>query len=178
MPNAPLLSRIVALGLDGILLTVLLGFLLLRILIPLYHPDGWQEFHELLQNYWTELNTARDTNAEPPAEPDFFEYPAVVEMISFSQMVSLLVMTLYFGLSEGLMNGATLGKKFVRIQTVGLLTDSPPGLFTSLVRAAFKSLTLLAPALFWVFFGIAIFNSQRQTLHDLLSRTKVVREKL
>lgn len=172
---AALLLRSVAFGMDALLLTALLAFLLTRVLLPASHPEGLKEFNQLIQTYWTELEAARETNTEPPAAPPFIEYPAVVGMITYSQMLCLFIMTLYFGLTEGLMNGTTLGKKVFRLQTLRQDTEEPPGIFVSLLRGAFKSLTLVASPLFWTFFAVAILSRQRLTIHDLLTRTRVVR---
>ncbi len=172
---APLLLRLVAFGMDALLLTALLAFLLTRVLLPAGHPEGMEEFNQLIQSYWADLETARETNADPPPAPPFIEYPAIVAMITYSQMLCLVIMTLYFGLAEGLMNGATLGKKVFRLQTFRQDTEEPPGIFASLLRGAFKSLTLVASPLFWIFFAVAILSKQRLTVHDLLTRTRVVK---
>jgi uncharacterized RDD family membrane protein YckC len=69
------------------------------------------------------------------------------------------------------LGGRTLGKWLLGLTVVDL-TGQPPRLARSAIRAA---LSLLSAALLMMGFALVLFDLRRQSLHDKLTRTFVVR---
>lgn len=93
-----------------------------------------------------------------------------VIILVFSDILSITGFILYFGLQEGL-GGATIGKKALGIKVVAV-NGNPIDLKKGLIRGAAR---LLSGVVLLMGYIMAFFNERKQTLHDSMAGTIVIR---
>lgn len=156
-------ARIVAFGLD-LLLVIAITLLVLGFFVFPHYPGALQEFGGL-------------AHVEGKTQKELIEKmsPALKDMIQVGHTVAILIFWVYFGGSEILMRGGSLGKAVFSIRVVNDVTLKAPGVFDSIMRAGIKTFSLLAwtPILMINFF-LFFFTKKGQAGHDFLSRTVVI----
>ncbi len=175
----PWFRRIVAYGMDFLLLGVLIQ--LLGIFLPkLYGPEIEKEFQELflaishippeeqfdsekMANFLKERNLSNDTYS----------------LLGLIVVCAFALPCLYFFLGECFFRGTSLGKATFGLRAITMQETSSPSFLAALSRSILKglaTLTLLSPLLpiGLAYSVIPFFNRERRALHDLLSRTLTV----
>ncbi len=93
------------------------------------------------------------------------------------QFVLIMMIWLYFALNEGLLEGATFGKKILKLQVIDTLTLQKPKPRAIFIRNFVKTMTTpIVFPLLSLSFLLPLFNRRRQAGHDMLSKTQVVRD--
>jgi uncharacterized RDD family membrane protein YckC len=175
MPAAGIGIRGLAFLLDFILLYGVAGLLVYKFGWPANHPGAFFEFNEWMQALWT---WAENTSAQKGPPPEISA--ALVTAFGYALNVMFITFWTYFGAAEAFFGGSSLGKRLCCIRTVSIVTLSHPPVFTGIVRGGLKTTVLFiifpisAP---FTLIGL-LFNKRRQMLHDLLSRTAVIDERL
>lgn len=175
MPAAGIGIRALAFFLDFILLYGIAGLLVYKFGWPANYPGAYFEFNEWSQTLWS---WAQNTSAQKGPPPEMSESL----MAAFGYALNLMFMTFwaYFGASEAFFGGSSLGKRLCCLRTVSTVTLSRPPIFTGIVRGGLKTTVIFivfpisAPL---TLFGL-LFNKRHQMLHDMLSRTAVIDERL
>lgn len=168
-------TRFLALLMDVVPIAVLTAFLLWRILLPLYHGEAQQALIGEINNHYDQVRLAEETGGEKPSTPDFTQDPRILLLFSFAHQVMFLAFFVYFGLSEWLMRGSSLGKKMFSIRTVMADTGLPPTAIQALLRGVMKAFGLIGlPPWTWISLLLASFLRGRRTGHDVLCRTAVI----
>ncbi len=172
--------RFLAFLMDSLLVFFFTLFLLIKILLPQHHAEGMRDFVKAIDGYAAAAEQAKLNGEQPPPVPEPAEDSPMVEMLAFAWQSMILAFWVYFGFSEGIFKGTTLGKRTFGLRTIKIETGQPPHLLESGLRGAIKSLTLLfplpVPMLWWANYLIAFFNRNRRAGHDFLSRTMVIAE--
>ena len=124
---------------------------------------------------WFESLTASLASGDPIEAMS----PEIIEAFSYANSIQLAVFWIYFAIGEAFFGGASLGKRMFRLRTVSTVTLGHPTLFTGILRAGIKTISLLSvfPVLLIASLIALRFNRRRQMGHDLLNRTVVVDEK-
>jgi uncharacterized RDD family membrane protein YckC len=163
---APILIRILAFGLDFLLLSAVTTLLFGKWLLPMYYSSEWTNFINQMIDYMNNsdmksFGALSDEKLRP--------------MLVFIQAVSLILWGAYFTLSDIFMLGSSLGKRVFSLQVIQADVNELPSAYTSVLRGLFKSIfilayipILLADALFM------FFNPEKRAGHDWLCRTRVV----
>jgi uncharacterized RDD family membrane protein YckC len=173
LPRAPMWARIFAFFLDSVLIGALFYLFATTILFPRFHPDfpgAWNRFAQ-------EQSEVRDQSFRKSMEAQYAFQLQHERVFADTQFLMVVLMWLYFALSELILGGSTLGKKVFKLQAVDVKTLKNPLGRTILIRNFVKvvSLTVLSPLLL-VNFIIPFFNRSRLTGHDMLAGTMVTYE--
>ena len=166
--------RAIAFILDCVMIGAIFYLVTTTILYPFFHPG-----------FTTELRQFLDEQQHLPADTGFrqlMEMQLEFQMehqraIADTQFLYVVVIWVYFAMSEILMRGSTLGKKIFKLQTIDLKTLKRPTGKTILIRNCLKtiSMTILFPVLM-VNFIIPFFHKFRLAGHDLLAKTMTTYE--
>jgi uncharacterized RDD family membrane protein YckC len=147
---APMWRRVLAFGLDLVLVSILLTPLLLM-LCKIFLPDWLHLYRLAVEN--------------PPALPP--DLPRTAEIIA--NLIADVVMALYFSLFQSL-HGRTPAKSIFRIRVVDEMGQNP-----TFVQAFWRALLLIISMnLAFIPMLYAFFNPQRRALHDIMVGTYVV----
>ena len=165
------LQRIIAFGLDVILIALLSGTILVKFIQPHYFPEAFRQMHfEILA-----LSNSEALNIE--AITNLTLKPQYQTMTEFTSIFTFLMFWAYFFLSEYFMNGSSLGKCVFRLRTIDITTLETPSTLLCFLRAGTKTLSLLVlfPFLL-VNYLIFFFTKNNRAVHDLLNSTIVIHE--
>lgn len=179
---ASLVKRIVAFGMDGVLLFILLQ--LVFTVVPKLHNDNSQrEFNRLIHQVSLlgseeRLDSSNMANFVEEANLSSQTYEMLMSML----LISCFLPFLYFFCGEELFQGQTLGKATFGLRTVLLNNSQSHHHAKLLIRSALKgfaSLTLITPFFLPGFlnFFFCMFNRQKRCVHDILSKTITVQSK-
>lgn len=174
MPAAGLGIRGLAFLLDFVLLTAVSMLLIWKFAIPQNHPGAFHEF-----TTWVDAFTAwLQISGEKPAAPVMSR--SLVEALGYAQNLQFFIFWIYFAIGEAFYAGSSLGKRLCCIRTVSTVSLGVAPFFTGIVRAGLKTTTvfLLFPISILLGMCSLFFNKRRQLVHDLLSRTAVIDERL
>ena len=89
-----------------------------------------------------------------------------------SVWLSLVFIHGYFIICEAFCNGATLGKKGMRLKVVNSSYEKIT-LWQAIVRTVSK---YLSAAIFYIGFIMVLFSNKKRSLHDVLANTYVIKE--
>ncbi|MEO0795787.1 MAG: RDD family protein [Verrucomicrobiota bacterium] len=174
--------RIVAALLDVTVVLLFSGMLLTRVLWPQYYPEvygAFQEAYPSVEGWFEELETTARA-AQESGEPVTFPLPTGVsqreaqEFFSYAVVITSFLVWLYFFVSELILKGSSLGKSVFGMRVMSLRTGMPPSAFEISLRGTVKAFCFLQPILILVNTAILLFNKDRRSGHDLVSRTIVV----
>ena len=179
---ASLVKRIVAFGMDGVLLFILLQ--LVFTVVPKLHNDNTQrEFNRLIHQVSLlgseeRLDSSNMANFVEEANLSIQTYEMLISMV----LISCFRPVLYFFCGENFFQGQTLGKATFGLRTVLLNNFQRPPLGKLIIRSVLKgfaSLTLITPFFLPGFlnFCFCMFNRQKRCVHDILSKTITVQSK-
>jgi uncharacterized RDD family membrane protein YckC len=171
---AALPARMIAFFLDYIMIFAIFYLISTAIIYPYFHPG----FTEELRTFWEQQqNLPPDTGFREMARMQLDFQMEHEKAIADTQFIFIIIVWIYFALSEVMMQGSTLGKKVFKLQTIDLKTLKKPNGKTILIRNCFKtiSVTIVFPLLL-INFIIPFFNRSRLAGHDLLSKTMVTYE--
>ena len=179
---ASLVKRIVAFGMDGVLLFILLQ--LVFTVVPKLHNDNTQrEFNRLIHQVSLlgseeRLDSSNMANFVEEANLSIQTYEMLISMV----LISCFLPVLYFFCGENFFQGQTLGKATFGLRTVLLNNSQSHHHAKLLIRSALKgfaSLTLITPFFLPGFlnFFFCMFNRQKRCVHDILSKTITVQSK-
>jgi uncharacterized RDD family membrane protein YckC len=160
---------VVAYGLD-IALAIMLSLVLLKLwILPRYHGVGLQVLQRL---QGTGLRLSADALAQLPDD----QRVALLKLIGAFQWVIMSVIFLYFFFSEISAGGSSLGKRIFRLRIVSIQTLGPLSVSLACLRTFISTLclTLFFPFLFINFF-VGLFRRDRRCLHDLMTKSWVIR---
>ena len=165
---APYWQRACAFILDVVLVSALASLCLNKFILPEKFPGALDAMTLYVQQLAQAVQSKTSIEEIKVA-------PNVQEAAVFVQAFLYFLFWTYFASSEILLKGSSLGKRVFRLQVVNMYTAKPLGLFEVLVRSGIKGLTLLTyfPILA-IDYIVPLFNSQRQSLHDMLSRSLVI----
>lgn len=173
---ASLVKRMIAFGMDAVLLFILIQAIAL--LIPnFYHESAQAEFNALVHKVSL---LGSDERFDSSKMAMFIEESKLSEE-TYGMLLSMLFAAcflpiLYFFFGEAFFRGQTLGKATFGLRTVLLnnYEDAPHGktLIRSIVKG-FSTITLLTPFLLpgLLNFCLCLFNRNKRCLHDVLSGT-------
>jgi uncharacterized RDD family membrane protein YckC len=178
---APLLKRMIAFGMDFILIVLLLQ------LLAHFMPNFWgqntkEEFQQLLQQA-TLLPKEEQMDAERMAE--FLNHsalsPETYEMLMAMVVWACFTPILYFFIGERFFGGQSLGKATFRMRSVPFAGGTHPSAFRIFLRATIKGLSTLVLITPFLLPGLMNFifcfiNRNRRCLHDLAGSTLTVQE--
>jgi uncharacterized RDD family membrane protein YckC len=160
--TASLSRRFGALFMDLILVYGVVMSLLIFWILPSYFHDEWQDFLQLIRS------SALITSLFPDK---------MIHMFWVSQKISFLLTWAYFGISEWLWSGRTLGKAILAMRSISGPEShfiTTPRSWQHILRSWMKSIALSSPFLFFDLLPLCFPNAHRRCLHDLLSRTQVI----
>lgn len=173
---ASLVKRMIAFGMDAVLLFILIQAIAL--LIPnLYHESVQAEFNALVHKVSL---LGSDERFDSSKMAIFIEESRLSEetygMLLTMLFAACFLPILYFFCGEAFFRGQTLGKATFGLRTVLLnnCEDAPRG--KTLIRAVIKgvsTITLLTPFLLpgLLNFCLCMFNRNKRCVHDILSGT-------
>lgn len=173
---ASLVKRMIAFGMDAVLLFILIQAIAL--LIPnLYHESVQAEFNALVHKVSL---LGSDERFDSSKMAIFIEESRLSEetygMLLTMLFAACFLPILYFFCGEAFFRGQTLGKATFGLRTVLLnnYEDAPRG--KTLIRAVIKgvsTITLLTPFLLpgLLNFCLCMFNRNKRCVHDILSGT-------
>lgn len=164
--------RLFAFFLDYILVIAIFYLLTTTILYPLFHPD----FAQALRVFWEQQqNLPPETGFREMLQQQLDFQIGHEQAIADTQFIFIVIVWIYFALSEILMQGSTLGKMVFKLQAVDIKTLKPPIGKTILIRNCLKtiSITIVFPFLLFINLIVPFFNRYRLTGHDILSKTMV-----
>lgn len=179
---APMLKRMVAFGMDFVLLILLLQ--LLAHFLPNYWDANTREEFKSLLHEATLLSEDERMNSEEMSR--FLEKsqlsPATYEMLSAMMVWACLLPILYFFVGERFFGGQSLGKATFGLRSVRM--DEPgsaPSPFRQFFRATCKGisgLVLITPFLLpgLLNFLFCFINPKRRCLHDLIGGTMTIQQ--
>jgi uncharacterized RDD family membrane protein YckC len=183
---APFFWRALAYILDWLLASVVFLALLNWVVLPNF-GDGIAAFEGWLTTFWHDyqqifLRPSNEIWASYNAlmEKTAAALPAAVtEMLAQIGLIQVLYFWAYFFTTEYFSHGYSFGKKIFHLRTASTWDMGAPGLFDSLVRAAWKAAFFCSPSLVLLLIGvidahIPLFNAHRRSWHDMLSHTVVV----
>ncbi len=174
-------KRLIAFLIDGLIAAVISVLLLLYLVLPPIVPD----LQERMQNFQELTVQASSPSASEEEVAEALQ--RMVEEISPIETPAniglVIILTLYFSLSEILTKGSSIGKQLFRMRVYSLRTRQPVTSQITIARALIKTCCIVlfpVGSLGSIFLlGIALlplFTHSRQTLHDLLTRTVVMDE--
>ena len=179
---APLAKRMVAFGMDAVLVFILIQ--LVAIIIPkLYDDHSKREFNQLVHQV-SLLGSDERTDSSKMAS--FIEESKLsdetYEMLITMLFAACALPVLYFFAGETFFNGQTLGKATFGLRTTLLdgFENAPPiKIFLRSILKGFATITLLTPFLLpgLLNFFFCFFNRRRRCVHDILSGTITVQPK-
>lgn len=179
---ASLVKRMVAFGMDGVLLFILLQ--LVFAVYPKLHSDNSQkEFNRLIHQVSLLGSEERlDSSSMAKFVKEANLSTQTYEMLMSMLLISCFLPVLYFFCGENFFQGQTLGKATFGLRTVLLNNFQSPPFGKLLIRSALKgfaSLTLITPFFLPGFlnFCFCMFNRQKRCVHDILSKTITVQAK-
>lgn len=99
----------------------------------------------------------------------------------------ILIGIFYLLISDGIFQGSSIGKKFLRLKAININKDTPADFRDSIIRnitVAFSLLFLLIPIIGWVIsaavfvleFILIVGDSDKRRLGDYLANTLVIEE--
>lgn len=100
------------------------------------------------------------------------ENPYGLIALTSSLIWQLLLLNIAYEALFTFLYGATLGKILFKIRIIDLSLLDQPNLFNSILRAVFKT---LAELIFYLSYCSILFSPLKQTLHDYLAKTIVVK---
>jgi uncharacterized RDD family membrane protein YckC len=167
--------RLLAFLFDYALAMAIFLLLLTRVLLPITHPGFLDAFNEFVESR-SELDPNRSFEEIMHEQLVFQETHE--QAFSDSMFLYIVIIWLYFSLSDIFMRGSTLGKKIFKLQVIYLKTLKTPGGATILLRNCLKtlSITIIFPVLLIINLLYPMFNRRRQAGHDALAKTIVIRE--
>ena len=185
-PAAPLRFRVLAFLADGVL-ALIVAALAVKILVPVFYPEGFSLFAEYYRDFRTAyeaaLNAAVSGNVDRTAI-DAVSARALQDerLYSFFETVysvSFIAVALYFVLTEFFLRGQSLGKKIFGLRTVVFGTPFPPLFLQILSRSFWKAITLVPVGPLLALLGLAnavvvLFARRHRGWHDKLARTEVI----
>ena len=180
---ASLVKRMVAFGMDGVLLFILLK--LVFAVYPKLHSDNSQkEFNRLIHQVSLLGSEERlDSSSMAKFVKEANLSTQTYEMLMSMLLISCFLPVLYFFCGENFFQGQTLGKATFGLRTVLLNNFQSPPFGKLLIRSTLKgfaSLTLITPPFrlfFLLNFCFCMFNRQKRCVHDILSKTITVQAK-
>jgi uncharacterized RDD family membrane protein YckC len=153
---------------------VLAYFVIFSLVFPISHPEFLQEMRE--------FSVAQASSPENLPFQELLRSHLEFQMehetaIADAQFLFMVVVWLYFALSELLMQGSTLSKKTFKLKVVDAKTLKNASPQAILMRNFLKviSFTLLVPLLMISLF-ISFFNRERRAGHDWAAGTRVIRD--
>lgn len=164
--------RLFAFFLDYVLVIAIFYLLTTTILYPLFHPNFAQE----LRGFWElQQNLPPETGFREMLQQQLDFQIGHERAIADTQFIFIVIVWIYFALSEILMQGSTLGKKVFKLQAIDIKTLKPPMGKTILIRNCLKtiSITIVFPFLLLINLIVPFFNRYKLTGHDILSKTMV-----
>jgi uncharacterized RDD family membrane protein YckC len=165
--------RVLAFSFDYAMAMAVFMLLLTRLLLPIAHPGFLDAF-----NVFVESRSEMDPNRpfEEMMQEQLVFQETHEQAFSDSMFLYIVVIWLYFSLSDLFMRGSTLGKKIFKLQVICLKTLTPPGGTTILLRNCLKtlSITIIFPILLIINLIYPIFNRRRQAGHDAIAKTIVI----
>ena len=175
MPAASLGIRTLAFFLDFVLVYAVAIIFVYKIGWPANYPGTYFELEQWMRAVmaWAEN---RGTQAGSP--PEMTE--GLVAAFAYALNVMFITFWAYFGIGEAFFGGSSMGKRLCCIRSVSTVTLAHPPIFTGIVRGGLKTtaLFIIFPISAVVPLIALFFNKRGQLLHDLLSRTAVVDERL
>lgn len=101
--------------------------------------------------------------------------------------VGILTGVFYLLISDGIFQGSSIGKKFLRLRAININKDAPADFRDSILRnitVAFSLLFLLIPIIGWIIcaavfaleFILIVGDSDKRRLGDYLAKTSVIEE--
>lgn len=167
--------RLVAFLFDYVLITVFLFTILTTWILPDFYP-GFITDLETLANEQARLSQAKASTKEILILHGNFmqRHSSALDTINTFYLFTFWI---YFSFSEYFLTGTTLGKKMFKLRVVDADTLSEPSPRATFIRNCLKSMAacILFPLLA-VSFLLCIFNRRRQTGHDWVARTIVIRD--
>lgn len=167
--------RLVAFLFDYVLITVFLFTILTTWILPDFYPGFIMDL-ETLANEQARLSQAKASTKEILILHGNFmqRHNSAFETINTFYLFTFWI---YFSFSEYFLTGTTLGKKMFKLRVVDADTLSEPSPRATFIRNCLKSMAacILFPLLA-VSFLLCIFNRRRQTGHDWVARTIVIRD--
>ncbi|MDR0728335.1 MAG: RDD family protein [Puniceicoccales bacterium] len=164
--SAGLGRRFWAFGLDMILVSGLATSLLALWVFPFYFPEPWQDLLRLIRSETLVTSLI-------PSQ--------ILHMLWVGQKVSFLLTWAYFGISEGIWRGRTLGKAILALRSLSSPLPPGKGIFPAspkawqqILRSWLKALAASSPFFLLDLLPLCFPGARRRCLHDLLSRTCVV----
>jgi len=176
---ASLVKRMIAYGMDVILLFILLQ--LVALLIPnLFGETAQKEFNKLVH----EVSLLRNEDRFDSSRMANFLQESNITHETYDMLISILftcfcLPVLYFFCGDNYFKGQTLGKATFGLRTVLLDNFAQPSAGKVLIRSilkSFASVSLLTPFLLPGFlnFCFCLFNRKKRCVHDYLSKTITV----
>lgn len=167
--------RLVAFLFDYVLITVFLFTILTTWILPDFYPGFIMDL-ETLANEQARLSQAKASTKEILILHGNFmqRHSSALDTINTFYLFTFWI---YFSFSEYFLTGTTLGKKMFKLRVVDADTLSEPSPRATFIRNCLKSMAacILFPLLA-VSFLLCIFNRRRQTGHDWVARTIVIRD--
>lgn len=167
--------RAIAFLFDYVLITVFLFTILTTWILPDFYP-GFMTDLETLANEQARLSEAKASAREILVLHGNFmqKHNSALETINTFYLFTFWI---YFSFSEYFLAGTTLGKKMFKLKVVDADTLSEPSPRATFIRNCLKSMAacILFPLLA-ISFLLCIFNRRRQTGHDWVARTIVIRD--
>ena len=167
--------RLVAFLFDYVLITVFLFTILTTWILPDFYPGFIMDL-ETLANEQARLSQAKASTKEILILHGNFmqRHSSAMDTINTFYLFTFWI---YFSFSEYFLTGTTLGKKMFKLRVVDADTLSEPSPRATFIRNCLKSMAacILFPLLA-VSFLLCIFNRRRQTGHDWVARTIVIRD--
>lgn len=175
MPAASIGFRGLAFFLDFILLYGFSIVILIQFGLPANHPAAHFDFNQWMDQLWTWAETAQTQQGPPPEMSQ-----SLIAAISYAINVMFITFWAYFGICEAFFAGSTIGKRLCCLRTVSTITLGTLPIFSGIIRGGVKT------TMVFIIFPISapltliglFFNKRRQCIHDLLSRSAVVDERL
>ena len=166
--------RAVAFILDCVMVGAVFYLVTTTILYPFFHPGFTSALREFMEE---QQHLPADTGFREMMETQLEFQLEHQNAIAETQFLYIVVLWVYFAMSEILMRGSTLGKKIFKLQTIDLKTLKRPTGKVILIRNCLKtiSMTILFPLLL-VNFIIPFFNRFRLAGHDLITKTMTTYE--
>jgi len=180
--SAPLFKRIIAFGMDFILIVLLLQ------LLAHFMPNFWdahtqEEFQNLLQQA---MHLPQDEQMDSEEMALFIQQsdlsPETYEMLMAMVVWACFLPVMYFFIGERFFNGKSLGKATFGLSTVRMNSeDVPLAPFRQFLRAVCKGLSALLLITPFLLPGIMNFlfcflNRKRRCLHDLAGSSWTVQQ--
>ncbi len=163
--------RALALCLD-LVLALGLSFAILRLQLPLTHPEGLAAFSAIL-----ETASADSQAGQAALEAALQTDGPLVRMLTFAQGLTFFVAWLTLWLASLSGRSATLGQKIVGIWVSDDTGAVPCTPLRQAVRCSLKLFCFFAHPILWLGFFIPFINRRRKSLVDYACRTVVLTEK-